>query len=165
MGTHPIFESDFDCLTENVDRELGEFGGAGHYFGDDKMIEKGGPRDDMEEAGLKKVLKLLSAGEKKINVKFWWDRNWEVAEAGWTIQFKTFRENYGGDGENYHLWISKKDATAKFKATAQEIDFETGEEFNRRELQSEEDGTGQRIKYEKDLELLVFFVRFNITML
>ena len=25
--------------------ELGELGGAGHYFGDDKAIEKGGPRD------------------------------------------------------------------------------------------------------------------------
>jgi len=21
MGTHPIFESDFDCLTENIERE------------------------------------------------------------------------------------------------------------------------------------------------
>ena len=56
------------------------------------------------------------------------------------------------------------DAIAKFKATAQQIYGGTGEEKNRRELQSEEDGTRQRIKYEENWNA-GDFVRFNITML
>ena len=54
------------------------------------------------------------------------------------------------------------DAIAKFKATAQQIDW-NGKEENRRELQSEKDGTRQRIKYEDDG--YGDFVRFNITLL
>jgi hypothetical protein len=56
------------------------------------------------------------------------------------------------------------DATAKFKATAQQINWKTGEEENRRELQSETDGTRQRIKYEI-VRKTIGFVRFNITFL
>jgi len=52
---------------------------------------------------------------------------------------------------------------AKFKATAQEICVGTGKEANRRELQSEKDGTRQRIKYE--MVAGYQFVRFNITFL
>ena len=49
--------------------ELGEIGGAGHFFGNDKMINEGGVRDEMGEEELKKVLRLLAAGEKTINLK------------------------------------------------------------------------------------------------
>ena len=52
---------------------------------------------------------------------------------------------------------------AQFKATAQEICWVNGKEKNRRELQSEKDGTRQRIKYEKVSR--DYFVRFNITIL
>ena len=44
-------------------KEFGELGGAGHYFGDDKKIKEGGPRNHMKEAELKKVIQLLSLGE------------------------------------------------------------------------------------------------------
>jgi hypothetical protein len=54
---------------------------------------------------------------------------------------------------------------AKFKATAQQICGATGEEGNRRELQSETDGTRQRIKYEWDYFNDYEIVRFNITFL
>ena len=91
---------------------------------------------------------------------------------------KDFLGNYfGGDGKYFYLWISKKgknqnlsflnlilDAIAKFKATAQQIDYWTGEEKNRRELQSEMDGTRQQIKYEWDGNLYCY-IRFNITLL
>jgi hypothetical protein len=50
---------------EELRMELGEFGGAGHYFGKDQLKV----RDSMEEEGLKKVLELLSLGEKKVNLK------------------------------------------------------------------------------------------------
>ena len=56
------------------------------------------------------------------------------------------------------------DAIAKFKATAQQIHQRTGEELNRRELQSESDGTRQRIKYEEEF-YAGWFIRFNITFL
>jgi hypothetical protein len=56
------------------------------------------------------------------------------------------------------------DANAKFKATAQQINNWTGEEKNRRELQSETDGNRQRIKYEY-VRGAGGFVRFNITLL
>jgi hypothetical protein len=55
-------------------------------------------------------------------------------------------------------------ANAKFKATAQQIDWRTGEEKNRRELQSETDGTRQRIKYEMDPKAGPYVI-FNITLL
>ncbi|CBY13741.1 unnamed protein product [Oikopleura dioica] len=87
----------------------------------------------------------------------------EVAEAGWTIQFKTADKYFGGDGKYCYLWISNKEGGAKFKATALEIDGMTGEEKNRRELQSEKDWTRQRIKYE--MVAGYPFVRFNITFL
>jgi len=50
---------------EKLRKELGEIGGAGHFFGDDKKIV----RNAMEEEEVKKVLRLLAAGEKTINLK------------------------------------------------------------------------------------------------
>ncbi|CBY13748.1 unnamed protein product [Oikopleura dioica] len=49
--------------------EMGEIGGAGHFWGNDKRAYYGGERDLMGEEELKKVLRLLAAGEKKINLK------------------------------------------------------------------------------------------------
>ncbi|CBY12545.1 unnamed protein product [Oikopleura dioica] len=117
----------------------------------------------MGKEELKKVLRLLAAGEKTINLKFWLSDNLEVAKAGWTIQFKSADERKGGDGKYFYLWIGNKEGGAKFKATTQEINWD-GEEKNRRELQSEKDGTRQRIKYE-EVAGYDSFVRFNITFL
>ena len=99
--------------------ELGELGGAGHFWGDDNFRNRG----VMKEEKLKKVLRLLAAGEKKINLKerefraflsekkrretqkkFHVWQNWNVAEAGWTIQFKTYWE----DGKYCYLWLEQK---------------------------------------------------------
>ncbi|CBY42061.1 unnamed protein product [Oikopleura dioica] len=49
--------------------EMGEIGGAGHFWGNDKSSHYGGVRDTMGEEELKKVLRLLAAGEKTINLK------------------------------------------------------------------------------------------------
>ena len=54
---------------EKMRNELGELGGAGHFWGNDKRKNYGGERYEMEEEELKKVLRLLAAGEKKINLK------------------------------------------------------------------------------------------------
>jgi len=54
---------------EMLKKELGEIGGAGHFFGNDKMIKCGGVRDWINEMELSKVLRLLVLGEKKINLK------------------------------------------------------------------------------------------------
>ncbi|CBY32834.1 unnamed protein product [Oikopleura dioica] len=157
-------EEDDKCNElEKLKMEMGEIGGAGHFWGDDKEICEGGVRDEMGDEELKKVLRLLAAGEKKVNLKFCDCQNLKVAEAGWTIQFKTYEEDYGGDGQYFYLWLSNKEGGAKFKATAQEINSWSGEEANRRELQSKKDGTRQRIKYEKIAGYV--FVRFNITIL
>ena len=43
--------------------------GAGHFWADDRGTFSGGDRDSMEQKELKKVLRLLAAGEKKINLK------------------------------------------------------------------------------------------------
>jgi len=45
--------------------DLGEEGGAGHFWGNDRWSG----RDEMFEEEIKKVLGLLGAGEKKINLK------------------------------------------------------------------------------------------------
>ena len=54
---------------EMMRHELGDIGGAGHFFGNDRMIKYGGMRDAMGGEELKKVLRLLAAGEKKVNLK------------------------------------------------------------------------------------------------
>lgn len=54
---------------EKMRNELGELGGAGHFWGNDKQKNDGGERNGMGEEELKKVLRLLAAGEKKINLK------------------------------------------------------------------------------------------------
>ena len=73
--------------------ELGEFGGAGHFWGNDKAKAwgYGGERDFMNESELKKVLRLLAAGEKKINFKerefraFFSERNGEKLKKSFGI--------------------------------------------------------------------------------
>ena len=56
---------------EKMRNELAKLGGAGHFWGNDKKKSYGcgEERDQMEEEELKKVLRLLAAGEKKINLK------------------------------------------------------------------------------------------------
>ena len=57
---------------EKLRKELGEIGGAGHYFGDDRnygLLNMKNKRDGMGERELRKVLRLLAAGETKINLK------------------------------------------------------------------------------------------------
>ena len=54
---------------EKMRKELGEKGGAGHFWRNDREIVHGGERNWMEQAELEKVLRLLSFGEKKINLK------------------------------------------------------------------------------------------------
>jgi len=54
---------------EMLRKEMGEIGGAGHFFGNDKRTGNGGERDQMGEEELKKVQRLLAAGENKINLK------------------------------------------------------------------------------------------------
>ena len=54
---------------ENLRNALGEIGGAGHFCGNDKMKSFGGVRDHMGQAELKNVIRLLAAGEKRINLK------------------------------------------------------------------------------------------------
>jgi hypothetical protein len=116
-----------DEKLEKLRKELGQKGGAGHFWGNDREIGYGGVRNQMGEKELKKVLQLLAAGEKEINLKerefrdflsekkrietqkkFCWHHNWNVAEAGWTIQFKTALEHSGGDGKYFYLWLEQK---------------------------------------------------------
>ncbi|CBY15862.1 unnamed protein product [Oikopleura dioica] len=54
---------------EKMRNEIGEISGAGHFWRNDRGIGRGGERDWMEGAELEKVLRLLSFGEKKINLK------------------------------------------------------------------------------------------------
>ena len=45
--------------------ELGEKRGAGHFFGNDKVIF----REEMKQKEIEQIIKLLQLGEKKINLK------------------------------------------------------------------------------------------------
>ena len=102
----------------------------------------------------------------------------QVADSGWSIQFKTAEEDEGGDGKYFYFWIGEKGwnkdqtfeqkileklAKAKFKAIAEQIRYHDGEEANRKELQSKKDGNRQRIKYK--MKTGYIYVRFNITIL
>lgn len=49
--------------------QKGTLGGSGHYRGNDRRPNAGGPRSEMGEYQLKNVLKLLSLGAKKVNLK------------------------------------------------------------------------------------------------
>ena len=44
-------------VLEKIRNELGEKGGAGHFWGSDKEISTGGVRNQMVESELKKVLR------------------------------------------------------------------------------------------------------------
>ncbi|CBY14406.1 unnamed protein product [Oikopleura dioica] len=57
-------------LLAMLKKEMGEIGGAGHFFGNDKNPTFGGVRNRINEMELSKVLRLLELGEKKINLKF-----------------------------------------------------------------------------------------------
>ena len=65
---HSLLHGDASRLSQ-LRNELGAIGGAGEFFGNDKVIGFGGVRDSMEEEELRNVLKLLSFGETKINLK------------------------------------------------------------------------------------------------
>ena len=111
---------------EKLRMELDAIGGAGEYFGNDNETGWGGKRDEMKEEELRKVLKLLALGETTINIKereflifkaknnfeklsdkFHDSNNWEVAEAGWHLEFKSADEWKRGDGW-FYLSIWKK---------------------------------------------------------
>ncbi|CBY41740.1 unnamed protein product [Oikopleura dioica] len=117
----------------------------------------------MQKEELIMVLRLLALGEKKVNLKFQADDNWELAEAGWTMRFQSVSQGEQGDGINYYLWIGNKEGGAKFKAVAEQINQWDGETTKRRELQSEKDETRERVKYR--MESNYMSVRFNITIL
>ena len=54
---------------ENLRNDIGESGGAGHFWGNDKAHLVGGVRATFKEPDLKNVMRLLAAGQKKINLK------------------------------------------------------------------------------------------------
>ena len=61
-------EDDIDEL-DVLRNEMGQLGGAGHYFQNDKNKSNGGVRDEMSREEIAKVLQLLSLGEKRVNFK------------------------------------------------------------------------------------------------
>ena len=54
---------------EEIRRQLGEKGGIGHFWENDRAIVNGGVRDHMNEEELKNVARAISLGQKKINLK------------------------------------------------------------------------------------------------
>ena len=54
---------------EEMKNELGEKGGIGHFWEDDRAIENGGVRDHMKKEELKKVARAISLGQKEVNLK------------------------------------------------------------------------------------------------
>ena len=54
---------------EEMRKKLGELGGAGHFWGDERAISYGGVRNKMKREDLKKVLRLISIGQKTVNLK------------------------------------------------------------------------------------------------
>ena len=65
MDLRNELEKKQDITLDMMRKKLGELGGAGHYFENDGHEV----RDSMEKKDLKKVLQLLSLGEKRINLK------------------------------------------------------------------------------------------------
>lgn len=49
--------------------KLGVLGGVGHYHGDDREIDAGGPRNEMDASALRKILNVMWDGQGKINLK------------------------------------------------------------------------------------------------
>jgi len=68
MEARPVPREDVGEL-EKLKEKLGELGGAGHFFSNDKKTLNYGPRDSMGKREIVKVLRLLALGEKKINLK------------------------------------------------------------------------------------------------
>ena len=51
--------------------KIGELGGAGHYFQKNRRLSNGGARDKMKKEEIVEVLRLLSLGEERVNLKEW----------------------------------------------------------------------------------------------
>ena len=67
------------------------------------------------------------------------------------------------NSKNFNFYHLISEGGRKFTAVAQEIDHATGEEANRREIESEADGERQTIKYKWETGFL--YVRFNVYFL
>ncbi|CAG5104970.1 Oidioi.mRNA.OKI2018_I69.chr1.g1718.t1.cds [Oikopleura dioica] len=89
--------------------------------------------------------------------------NWDVAEAGWHLVFKSALKDKGGDGW-FYLSLWNNEGGIRFKAIAQQILWETGEESNRKEIESQADGPRQTIKYRycETRTRWIDYVRFNV---
>ncbi|CAG5104663.1 Oidioi.mRNA.OKI2018_I69.chr1.g1431.t1.cds [Oikopleura dioica] len=117
--------------------------------------------DRLRDEAKQKNKEIAKMNFEKLSAKFYHGDNWEVAEGGWHLQFK------GGNGKGsddfYYLSIWNKERGRRFRAVAQQINWMTGEEVNRREIESKADGGRQTIKYER--ETCYIYVRFNIYFL
>ena len=56
-------------MLQSMRNKLGKKGGVGHFWGNDRGIEKGGERDKMYKEEVRKVLTLFDMGETKVNFK------------------------------------------------------------------------------------------------
>merc|ERR1712037_56125 len=114
MGTHPIFESDFDCLTDlEMNWEAIPDGmtfqemltAAADQVRDEciKEVERNRAAEELEKLknkfgeqferpfGLEEYeieLERLAVGEKMITLEFWWKDDLEISMDGWTLKFK-----------------------------------------------------------------------------
>ncbi|CBY42071.1 unnamed protein product [Oikopleura dioica] len=147
-----------------LNKKVGALPGMPHFWQNENLkTDKSEARNYMKKEELKKVLHLLALGEKNVNLKFHPFYNCEVAAAGWKLEFKTAKEESGGDGY-FYLTIRNKENDAKFKAIAQELNSQTGESCNKKELKSKEDEKcGERVKFKRETKN--GFVNFNLTFL
>ncbi|CAG5085152.1 Oidioi.mRNA.OKI2018_I69.PAR.g10822.t1.cds [Oikopleura dioica] len=74
--------------------------------------------------------------ERKLFPKLHSDEKIEVAENGWSLRFK----GSGNRRRPYRLWIWTNDGAVRFKAVAEEINIDNGDEKSSSTIKSEADG-------------------------
>merc|ERR1712168_1778436 len=129
MGTHPIFESDFDCLTEkmsDIDHELEETALLEESGGENEIETEtnetaGDEENDPELEAIKERVKAMEAEAEKLKV-LQSEVEMQMGESmGETVpagqpQFPTLEEKV--DADNRSIYVGQVD----YSATAEELE-------------------------------------------
>merc|ERR1712235_129844 len=128
MGTHPIFESDFDCLTEkkmsDIDHELEETALLEESGGENEIETEtnetaGDEENDPELEAIKERVKAMEAEAEKLKVlqsEVELQMNMGEPASTGSAQFPTLEEKV--DADNRSIYVGQVD----YGATAEELE-------------------------------------------
>ncbi|CAG5111093.1 Oidioi.mRNA.OKI2018_I69.chr2.g5429.t1.cds [Oikopleura dioica] len=139
---------------------------AGCYYGDDRSIKHGGPRDGFNKEVLRSVLRLLALGGR-VNIKLCTHIDEKAAFEDWELEYRAACKSNGNgrispkEDANHYLWIKSKE-NFRFHAVVQQFRGDDGIIKDTKEMTSVPDGGRQLLKIKF---VCGSAIRFNIFLL